>query len=87
MAISGLHVTMAAILIWAVLRAAQWLLPAHLIGYRFPLIASWLGTLVYVCLASWRTASGGTHRTGIDTVDAAASTWCSLRFLAGVAGM
>lgn len=51
MAISGLHVTMAAILIWAVLRAAQWLLPAHLIGYRFPLIASWLGTLVYVWLA------------------------------------
>lgn len=51
MAISGLHVAMAAILIWAALRAMQLLLPAHLIGYRFPLIGGWLGTLVYVWLA------------------------------------
>ncbi|MBP1128942.1 competence protein ComEC [Serratia sp. PL17] len=51
MAISGLHVAMAAILIWATLRAVQRLLPAHLIGYRFPLLAGWLGTLMYVWLA------------------------------------
>ncbi|WP_416153010.1 DNA internalization-related competence protein ComEC/Rec2, partial [Serratia proteamaculans] len=51
MAISGLHVAMAAILIWAALRAVQLLLPAHLIGYRFPLLAGWLGTLTYVWLA------------------------------------
>ncbi|WP_261137619.1 ComEC family protein [Serratia entomophila] len=51
MAISGLHVAMAAILIWSALRAVQLFLPAHLIGYRFPLIAGWLGTLVYVWLA------------------------------------
>lgn len=51
MAISGLHVAMAAILIWAALRAMQLLLPAHLIGYRFPLIGGWLGTLLYVWLA------------------------------------
>ncbi|RMN19660.1 hypothetical protein ALQ63_03628 [Serratia plymuthica] len=51
MAISGLHVAMAAILIWLALRAVQFLLPAHLIGYRFPLLASWFGTLAYVWLA------------------------------------
>lgn len=51
MAISGLHVAMAAILIWASLRALQLFFPAHWIGYRFPLVVSWLGTLAYVWLA------------------------------------
>lgn len=50
MAISGLHVAMVAILFWAVLRALQFFLPAHLIGYRFPLIAGWVATLIYVWL-------------------------------------
>ncbi|HGE8483951.1 TPA: ComEC family protein [Serratia marcescens] len=50
MAISGLHVAMVAILFWAVLRALQFFLPAHLIGYRFPLVAGWVATLIYVWL-------------------------------------
>lgn len=50
MAISGLHVAMVAILFWAALRALQFFLPAHLIGYRFPLVAGWVATLIYVWL-------------------------------------
>lgn len=50
MAISGLHVAMVAILFWVTLRALQFFLPSHLIGYRFPLVAGWVATLIYVWL-------------------------------------
>ncbi|WP_261131211.1 ComEC family protein [Serratia quinivorans] len=71
MAISGLHVAMVAILIWSVLRAMQFFLPARLIDYRFPLIVSWLGALGYVWLAG---AHPPALRTGL-----ALTLWMLLR--------
>lgn len=71
MAISGLHVAMVAILIWSLLRALQFFLPANLIGYRFPLIISWLGALGYVWLA-------GAHPPAVRT-GLALTLWMLLR--------
>ncbi|CAI1559403.1 ComEC family competence protein [Serratia quinivorans] len=71
MAISGLHVAMVAILIWGVLRAMQFFLPAKLIDYRFPLIVSWLGALGYVWLA-------GAHPPAVRT-GLALTLWMLLR--------
>nr|WP_261162595.1 ComEC family protein [Serratia grimesii] len=71
MAISGLHVAMVAILIWSVLRAVQFFLPANLISYRFPLIISWLGALGYVWLA-------GAHPPAVRT-GLALTLWMLLR--------
>ncbi len=71
MAISGLHVAMVAILIWGLLRAMQFFLPAKLIDYRFPLIISWLGALGYVWLA-------GAHPPAVRT-GLALTLWMLLR--------
>nr|WP_261108424.1 ComEC family protein [Serratia liquefaciens] len=71
MAISGLHVAMVAILIWSLLRVIQFWLPAHRIGYRFPLIASWLGALGYIWLA-------GAHPPAVRT-GLALTLWMLLR--------
>lgn len=71
MAISGLHVAMVAILIWSLLRAMQFFLPANLIGYRLPLIISWLGALGYVWLA-------GAHPPAVRT-GLALTLWMLLR--------
>ncbi|MEC5320284.1 ComEC family protein [Brenneria populi subsp. brevivirga] len=51
MAISGLHIALAALFGWGVARALQYLLPAYAIGYRFPLFISWLTSWAYVWLA------------------------------------
>lgn len=51
MAISGLHISLAAAFAWGLARGVQYLLPAHYIGYRFPLIVGWLMALCYVWLA------------------------------------
>lgn len=51
MAISGLHISLAAAFAWGLARGVQFLLPARYIGYRFPLILSWLMALGYVWLA------------------------------------
>ncbi|WP_333870154.1 ComEC family protein [Kosakonia cowanii] len=51
MAISGLHIALAAMLGWLFARAAQLLLPAHCINWRFPLLT---GLVCAVCYA-WLT--------------------------------
>lgn len=51
MAISGLHIALAAMLGWLFARAAQLLLPAHWINWRFPLLT---GLVCAVCYA-WLT--------------------------------
>ncbi|TQI79931.1 competence protein ComEC [Serratia fonticola] len=51
MAISGLHISLAAAFAWGLARGVQYLLPARYIGYRLPLAASWLMALGYVWLA------------------------------------
>lgn len=50
-AISGLHISMSALFGWGVMRASQFLLPVHAIGYRVPLMAGWLVAICYVWLA------------------------------------
>jgi competence protein ComEC len=51
MAISGLHISLAAMLAWGAARALQYPLSARYIGYRFPLLISGLLALGYVWLA------------------------------------
>ncbi|MCG8709040.1 ComEC family protein [Brenneria sp. 4F2] len=51
MAISGLHIALAALFGWGSARAIQCLLPVYAIGYRFPLFISWLTSWAYVWLA------------------------------------
>ncbi|WP_246494814.1 ComEC family protein [Brenneria izadpanahii] len=51
MAISGLHIALAALFGWGVARAVQYFLPVHRIGYRFPLFVSGLVSWAYVWLA------------------------------------
>jgi len=51
MAISGMHIALAASTGWLIARGAQWLLPARYIGYLFPLILSWLFAAVYTWLS------------------------------------
>ncbi|WP_236722681.1 DNA internalization-related competence protein ComEC/Rec2 [Pantoea latae] len=53
MAISGMHIALAASSGWLMARAVQLALPAHLIGYRFPLLVSWLLAALY----SWLSGS------------------------------
>ncbi|KEY57356.1 ComEC family protein [Serratia sp. DD3] len=51
MAISGLHISLAAAFAWAGARGVQFFLPARLIGYRLPLLTGWVMALSYVWLA------------------------------------
>lgn len=51
MAISGLHIALAALFGWGIARAIQYFLPARAIGHRFPLLISWLMSWAYVWLA------------------------------------
>ncbi|MCC3701125.1 ComEC family protein [Rouxiella badensis] len=51
MAISGLHIGVAALIGWLLARATQFLLPLRWIDYRFPLIVSWLAMLFYTWLS------------------------------------
>lgn len=51
MAISGLHVTMAAFIAWSALRLLQGIFPARYLSYRWPLIGGALLALIYVWLA------------------------------------
>ncbi|WP_420808430.1 ComEC family protein [Brenneria alni] len=51
MAISGLHIALAAVFGWGIARAIQYFLPVYGIGYRFPLFASGLIAWGYVWLA------------------------------------
>ncbi|AXW88165.1 competence protein ComEC [Lonsdalea britannica] len=51
MAISGLHIALAALLGWGLARGMQSLFPVHRIGYRFPLIVGLFAALSYVWLA------------------------------------
>ncbi|WP_336777183.1 DNA internalization-related competence protein ComEC/Rec2 [Pantoea sp. USHLN256] len=47
MAISGMHIALAASVGWLLARAIQVILPAHLIGYLFPLIVSVITAATY----------------------------------------
>ncbi|MCU5775028.1 ComEC family protein [Erwiniaceae bacterium BAC15a-03b] len=47
MAISGMHIGLAALFGWLMARGAQFFFPAHWIGYRFPLFVSLLVALLY----------------------------------------
>lgn len=71
MAISGLHISMSAILLWGVVRLMQYLMPARYIGHRLPLLISGFAMLVYVWLAG---AQPPALRTAI-----ALSLWLVLR--------
>lgn len=71
MAISGLHISMSAILLWGLVRLVQYPLLAHNIGYRLPLLISWVAMLIYVWLAG---AQPPAQRTAI-----ALSLWLMLR--------
>ena len=51
MAISGMHIALAGGVGWLLARGIQFLLPAHLIGYLFPLIASWILAATYTWLS------------------------------------
>lgn len=51
MAISGLHISLAALLGWCLSRSLQWFLPTDGIGPYWPRLMSWLAALVYVWLS------------------------------------
>ncbi|MGP6378164.1 ComEC family protein [Yersinia bercovieri] len=51
MAISGLHIALAALFGGVLARAVQLLLPARWVGPLFPLIIGWLAAMIYVWLA------------------------------------
>lgn len=51
MAISGMHIALAASSGWLLARAVQLALPARLIGYRFPLLMNWLAAALYTWLS------------------------------------
>lgn len=51
MAISGLHISLAAMFTWGLARGIQFIIPTSYISYRLPLILSWLMALGYVWLA------------------------------------
>lgn len=51
MAISGLHIGVAALIGWLLARGLQFLLPLRLIDYRFPIIISWLAMAYYSWLS------------------------------------
>ncbi|WP_202302663.1 ComEC family protein [Dryocola clanedunensis] len=51
MAISGLHISLAAGIGWLLARCCQFLLPAHRVDYRLPLLASLFTAVVYCWLA------------------------------------
>ncbi|MFC0227889.1 ComEC family protein [Serratia aquatilis] len=72
MAISGLHISLAAAFAWWIARGVQYLLPARYISYRLPLLVSWLMALCYVWLA------GGQPPAMRAVV--ALSLWFALRF-------
>lgn len=74
MAISGMHIGLAAGVGWIIARAVQLLFPAHRISYRFPLFVSLLVALAYTWL------SGGNPPAVRAML--ALSVWTSLR-LAG----
>lgn len=50
-AISGLHIAVAAMLAWGIVRSAQFFLPVRYISYRMPLIAGWIVAVTYAWLA------------------------------------
>lgn len=51
MAISGMHIGLAALFGWLLARATQFFFPAHWMGYRYPLFVSLLVALLYTWLA------------------------------------
>ena len=51
MAISGMHIALAATGGWLLARAIQFALPARYISWRFPLIVSWLTAALYCWIA------------------------------------
>jgi len=51
MAISGMHIALAASFGWLVARVIQYLLPAHRISWLFPLLAGWLCAALYCWIA------------------------------------
>ncbi|PJZ04900.1 DNA internalization-related competence protein ComEC/Rec2 [Pantoea rodasii] len=51
MAISGMHIALAASIGWMIARGLQWLLPARYIGYIFPLVGSVVTAAVYCWLS------------------------------------
>ncbi|WP_241491503.1 DNA internalization-related competence protein ComEC/Rec2, partial [Winslowiella iniecta] len=75
MAISGMHIGLAAMSGWLLARGLQFLLPAHWIGYRMPLAVSLLVALLYTWLS-------GANPPAVRAMLALA-LWCGLR-LAGL---
>ncbi|EOI5727320.1 ComEC family protein [Cronobacter malonaticus] len=71
MAISGLHIGFVGTLGWALARLLQLLLPAHRVGYRFPLLAMVATAALYTWLS-------GSNPPAVRTF-IAISAWCALR--------
>ncbi|WP_312241491.1 DNA internalization-related competence protein ComEC/Rec2 [Pantoea sp.] len=51
MAISGMHIALAASVGWLIVRGIQWFLPVTRIGYIAPLLGSWLTAALYLWLS------------------------------------
>ncbi|HGK4670887.1 TPA: ComEC family protein [Kluyvera georgiana] len=71
MAISGLHIALGASLGWLLVRGIQFFLPAWLINWRLPLLASLASGLAYAMLTGMQPPA---QRTIV-----AAAVWCLLR--------
>ncbi|AXF76216.1 ComEC family protein [Erwinia tracheiphila] len=53
MAISGMHISLAASFGWLLTRVIQLFFPVHWVGYRFPLISGLLVAVAYTWLSGW----------------------------------
>ncbi|QIQ21821.1 DNA internalization-related competence protein ComEC/Rec2 [Zophobihabitans entericus] len=51
MAISGMHIMLVALVIWHLVRAAQYILPKQFISLKYPIFISWAGALFYTWLS------------------------------------
>lgn len=73
MAISGMHIALAASVGWLTLRGVQRFLPVTAIGYAAPLLGSWLTAALYV----WLSGSQAPAQRAL----LALTLWTALRFL------
>ncbi|MBA2814953.1 ComEC/Rec2 family competence protein [Candidatus Pantoea persica] len=69
MAISGMHIALAASMGWLLAHGVQRALPARLTGYLFPLVMSWLLVAIYTWLSGSQPAARALSADCADAVD------------------